>query len=143
MTETIISLETAKLAKEKGFNEHTDEAFFERIAHTWEDPRDGDLIEFEYLPPRVLPVAYADEYNVEVCKAPSQSVLQKWLRDVHRINIGITFHQSNGSEISYDFCVFYPYGSQSKVTEWSQLNYNTYEKALEAGLLSALKLIKQ
>lgn len=141
MKEILISLEVGKLAKEKGFAVNTEYVYCERIAHTWENPRDGDIIDFEYIPPRVILKHYCDEYNIEICEAPSQSILQKWLRDTHRLHVGISINQFGYGfmysvvDLATCSCVVY-------LTGGCDYKY-TYEEALEAGLMAALKLIKQ
>lgn len=121
LKEELISFETAKLAKEKGF----------------QVDRDNCKSEY-YLPDCTLinPInqgvesvkLYPSEYE-----APTQSLLQRWLREIHRVNV---------------FCA--PNKFDSDIWYWF-LGYNgliksdktqTYEQALEKGLQEGLKLIK-
>lgn len=68
---------------------------------------------------------------------PTQSLLQKWLREIHDIHIGMTFFDAKKWKEPLD-------------SYWEcRLHYNnavvsgsTYEEALEKGLQEALKLIK-
>lgn len=66
--------------------------------------------------------------------APNQSLLQKWLREVHEIHITIT----SISQESWQCHI-------TRIGECLGKNYTedlyTYEEALEEGLLEALKLI--
>lgn len=108
MKDQIISLETAKLANDKGFN-----------------------IVYGFLKIGMMG-------NEILC---TQSLLQRWLREKHSINILVHPHQVNNSPITYSFCLHYKYGFQSNMTNWSKRHKN-YEEALEAGLIEGLKLIK-
>lgn len=106
MKEELITFETAKLAKEKGYNK-----------------------EFE-------------DYPYKGCIiAPTQSLLQRWLREKHGIHVWVhpnliwqTYHhkgivdrkETHNTNIAFD-------GESMK---------DTYEEALEVGLQEALKLIK-
>ncbi len=74
----------------------------------------------------------SDDYS-----APTQSLLQKWLREVHLISIKVDDFTYN-SKIRYDVNVV-PLGSQEDTP--SEV-LKSYEEALEKGLQEALKLIK-
>lgn len=94
MTEEHVTLETAKLLKEKGM--FTD-------------------IEF-----------------------PTQSIVQKWLRETKGLHIGICY--------SHKLFWYYEIMSVSNhvlvgLANRPSIHYNTYEEALEAGIQEALKLI--
>lgn len=69
---------------------------------------------------------------------PTQSLLQKWLRDTYNIHltigsIGSTKFTLMIDEITLD-------GTLGKNIKWS--TYKTYEETLEKGLFNALKLVK-
>ena len=77
---------------------------------------------------------------------PTQSLLQKWLREVHGINIFMTFKPNIKK---WDFI---PYFMSMDAKEYIEYNshytkqnnkrrFDTYEDALEIGLQEALKLI--
>ena len=90
MEDTLISAETAQLAKEKGFNHFHSKSLL------------GDM------------------------NLATQSLLQKWLRDVHHIDIELI----------------------KLLNKWTDRNmkmplFNTYEEALEESLQYALMLIDQ
>ena len=105
MTEELISFETAKLAKEKGFTEII-----------FESDGKGTL--------------------TGIHKAPTQSLLQKWLREEHDIhfNIGTGFYPESKKRF-YQLQIF--------INHWTSAGlHKTYEEALEEGLQEALKLIK-
>ena len=91
MEEQLISFETAKLAKEKGFNECCKNSYINRetlslyhVAHDY----------YEYTCKEDFPLVkdcinFFAPIHLPWYKVPSQSLLQKWLRDVHQIEIHI------------------------------------------------------
>lgn len=123
MTEELVTLETAKLLKEKGFNEPC------MIAMNIEDGR-------QYGTNRTN-----SELPIKVCSHPTQSVAQKWLRETKNIHIciyncacGYGYEISkadNGTHITSSV-----YEGTNDGSKW-----DIYEEALEAGLQEALKLI--
>ncbi len=123
MTEELVTLETAKMLKEKGFNEPC------MIAMNIEDGR-------QYGTNRTN-----SELPIKVCSHPTQSVAQKWLRETKNIHIciyncacGYGYEISkadNGTHITSSV-----YEGTNDGSKW-----DIYEEALEAGLQEALKLI--
>ena len=114
MEEQLISFETAKLAKEKGFNIRPD-------VYTSFEPN-GD--------------SYGcNKYEEEII-APTQSLLQKWLRELTKKHIVIV-------ELSVDekYKVNVWDGMCTEFRSWRDKDFNNYEDALELGLQQALKLI--
>jgi len=123
MQETLISFETAKLAKEKGLL-----------------PKDGELGYF-YIPSQNDDEEDSWSTDVEIINftinnylpAYTQSLLQKWLREKHDIEVYV-----RSSVDLYNkkyWTTFLPNGCLENKN-------NTYEKALEIGLQEGLKLIK-
>lgn len=130
MEEQIISFETAKLAREKGFNEIT--------RYYWEEGTDGHgpgLFEGdEGLQNMDLMSTYIkDGKSYGEWSAPTQSLLQKWLRDVHRKYVYVI---PDSIEDENNIKWFH-----NTILTSSATLYNTYEEALEAGLYEALTLI--
>lgn len=129
MTEAFVTLETAKLLKEKGFKE--DVFTFYEV-----DCVEGDMI---------LSETYDESENFneknDCLSAPTQSLAQKWLRETKNIHIcvyncacGYGYEISkadNGTHITSSV-----YEGPNDGGEW-----DTYEEALETGLQEALKLI--
>ncbi len=72
MEEQLISFETAKLAKEKGFDIICQKGF---------NPNNGNIIEGN-----LWFVLNTLESNYHI-QCPTQSLLQRWLREVHNIHI--------------------------------------------------------
>ena len=140
MKDELVSFETAKLAKEKGFNEPCN-SFYD----LYNNP-DNNLI---------ISISVKDNWNnYKSISVPTQSLLQKWLREVHNIQIEVMLYHMHGKWVGEK----YKYGIYricKNEEEWNNTNkYNmeecfhkdnensTYEEALEAGLLEGLKLIK-
>ncbi len=129
MQDTTISFETAKLLKEKGFNYNNHE--YKGYVNNFSKPcynQDGKI---------VTPKIY-NTLNPHY-PAPSQSALQKWLREIHFINISIDSthichvlyklsHYDTFEDFEYDIPFDYP-------------DFEIYEEALEVGLVEALNLI--
>jgi len=129
MKDEIISFETAKLAKEKGFN-------YEFHSIYWDD---GDLEDGICGINRKPMYGEQDRFG-----ASTQSLLQKWLREVHNIHITL-FPQDEGNKSKSWTSKLYNlnFGSDAEV---SYLKHGgtklSYEEALEIGLIGALKLIE-
>ncbi len=123
-----ISFKTARLAKEKGFNLHTDKCYLIGfLTEFWTDSINKDDIIMTYC--------------------PSQSLLQKWLRETHRMDVE-SFSNASG----YNWMInksfnkeWFSGGTFIKDSEISGPNpggsWDTYEEALEDGLINALYLI--
>lgn len=120
MIETVVSLETARLLKEKGFQERC-RAYWHitvGMSHTQLSPCN---------------------YNGGVdfyASAPTQSFAQQWIRE-KGIHIGI---YANASGWGWILTKCGGNGSCIKEIE-DDTFFNTYEDALEEGLKQALKLI--
>jgi len=82
-----------------------------------------------------------------MCSAPTQSLLQKWLREVHNWNI-IVFNDDGDIEfgnLRYNFelrNVTISFKKRNIKNIVGTYEFKTYEEALEKGLQEALKLIK-
>lgn len=75
MKERLISFETAKLAKEKGFNIKTEASYLDN-ENVFKPKRHSKLY------PTMTCINSVDEPFVS---APTESLFQKWLRDEHKI----------------------------------------------------------
>ncbi len=132
MTEEFVTLETAKLLKEKGFKEDVF-TFYEA------ECVEGDLELFESYE--------VENFNTRPDRfsAPSQSIAQKWLLEIKGVYVWVEPVIGKRWKVSYcDFNV------PIEDSDWmeNEINkgngypvYDTYEKALETGILEALKLI--
>ena len=80
---------------------------------------------------------YAEKF---VFAAPTQSILQKWLRDEHKVFVQIEVDQTYEPKFCFGLWWYCGDGEWEGGTDRSDLYY-TYEEALEAGLQEALKLV--
>lgn len=121
MTEELVTLETAKLLKEKGFNEYCKDIIKED---------DNRIMQSVFRTNKNLP---------KLCYShPTQSVAQKWLRETKNLHIEISYMYEN--YWTYDILTI-PRHDLIGLSDRPIIRYNTYEEALEAGLQEALKLI--
>ena len=124
MKEQRIEFETAKLAKEKGFTESGDYPLWYNSdgtpANIWSD---------------FWNIKKEDYPSSQVILRTTQSLLQKWLREVHNIAVYVSIH---------DYYQEYHGKFYFKIYNFSTVSpyYDNYEEALEIGLQEALKLIK-
>jgi hypothetical protein len=136
MTEELISFKTAKLAKEKGLTK-----LFNTVHYI--PCYNGDVTD-------VKRYGILDEYQGEdeilidwVYLAVTQSLLQKWLRDIHKINAIPQVSKRSEDNKFYGFfsgdVIIY---ETDKSLDTIFRYFKTYEQALEAGLYQALLLIK-
>ena len=129
MENELIQFETAKLAKEKSFNLVCNQ---------------GYNMSEKYLGNLILNLINKNSDNI-VISAPEQSLLQRWLREVHNLHIYVDtttdFGNMESHRSKYKSSVKVPF----KPFKWTTGVYylgDTYEEALEKGLVAALKLIK-
>ena len=144
MEDTLISFETAKLAKEKKFNIPCENFYIEYI-----DDDVADLFNYE----EQRGSGYAELYrNNQEFKysASTQSLLQKWLREVHHIcvcpknEVGNVYVTDVVNTSNNDLYHIYKNGVHIIGKQYLKKyeRFDTYEEALEIGLFEALKLIK-
>ncbi len=128
MKDELISYEVAKLAKEKGFNELCGYCYIE-----------GERL--------IIHVTQNERTRVDCYTASTQSLLQRWLREVHKISTECYYLNLPNNEELDDTSIkkwaisihdIFPY-----TTEFYEgfETYNSYEEATEIALLEALKLI--
>lgn len=179
MKEQLISFETAKLAKEKGWipdylqvllkrssydvsRYYHGEKFVRFYQYTpskqrWLDK--GETTALEVLEPFeshvlietqmtstdcIIQYSYkeSDELPYYDCyDAPTQSLLQKWLREIHNIQIVVHPKEHSSLGLVYVVDVFYNDQVFNITYDGVYSAYKTYEEALEKGLQEALKLI--
>lgn len=131
MTETLVKLQTAKLAKQKGFNV--------TVKHRYRKD-EADM----HLMPYLAAINFNDpcfqDEGRQYTSAPSQTILQKWLREVHNVIVFVAPVVPHCKEFGYT--IVHHESSYSKLTEvdCSQF-YDNYELTLETGLEESLKLL--
>ncbi len=161
MTEELVTFETAKLAREKVFDEECN--------YTWEYDEEEDSSPKEISPPTIqqmlirtqeLAIAYRDVPNfMETVRPmiaahitknsllpkylfarPTQALLERWLREVHKLPIMVDWFYK-GRDLQYRYCLEKRKVDSITIQSFYQSLYDTYELALEAALLHALNLL--
>ena len=128
MQEQRISFETAKLAKEKGFILNYPTACYTDDGQLW--------ISKNLLSERIT----GKPKPLLIFNAPTQSLLQKWLREKHNIHIEIDLDTDDR------FYILKPYKYVVDIYQDVDHKFikeliDSYEEALEIGLQEAFKLI--
>lgn len=132
MQEDLITFETAKLAKEKEFNILCEHSFSTHDSGIQENNQNGF---------KNWNKEYKNSYS-----RPTQSLLQKWLREVHKIDVLVFHHflQEDNTGVEYDICVTTSINnvdSEDYGNYCFDITFKIYEEAFELGLQEALKLI--
>ena len=139
MEEQLISFETAKLAKDKGFNEDT-ELFFNSFYPKGTYNING-LTNYDEVTDK------RDNFT----SLPTQSLLQKWLREKHNIHIEIEL-TDNTMQFYYQYCIVDSKNREchdedmidqaTRIYNYNE-RFNTYEEAREQAILKAIEIVKQ
>lgn len=131
MEDKLIEFETAKLAKLKGFSPATIFAFrqIDNGPPSKMGYFDGGMMDWN---------DGMDSENGVWFSRPTQSLLQKWLRETHQIHLHIEWYTDGKWEISL---VTKDLDGAPIPPKESEGSYLTYEDALEVGLLHALELL--
>lgn len=135
MKEHLIGFGTAKLAKEKGFDWEV--YYYYNI--------NGFLkgqISLEYHSIKDFLYNWNNPKS-DTYSAPTQSLLQKWLRDVHNIHINVSkiLNDADRYSVYFQACVDYNHIDYLK-DKYRLFKFNSYENALEDALYELLKTIK-
>jgi hypothetical protein len=129
MEEQLITFETAKLAKEKGFDGMCYGGYYRY--NTDKNPiwlhTDGTFKSLSYRNRSTI--------TKDITLAPTQSLLQKWLRKIHIIHVEVIWLDTLSDIYVYRILTV-GYGIRP-----DSIHYSSYEEALEAGLIEALKII--
>ena len=140
MEDQLISFETAKLAKEKGcdipcINVYKGVELYRHKAKRY-DNSFNKVWKEEAIKNSVMSNAKTPRYT-----ATTQSLLQKWLREVHKIDICINPHYTTSGDVAGFLVDVY-----GRLEKYSKCRYSgegtSFEDALEKGLQESLKLIK-
>jgi len=140
--EQFIELETAKFAKQAGFDWEIN-SYLSYYGNCPDNPHWAVSIQQEYKDWN----NYKFKHIHEAYSAPTQSVLQRWLREIKNIHIQIMF------DSSITVNKYYVIIKIKDVTKTKNIYYNflmrdnhisyfdTFEDALEAGLKQCLTLL--
>ena len=125
MVEQLITFEIAKLAKERGFNIFSTAQYFDK---------DGN----DYLGIS----SNAEDYNNKFLK-PTQSLLQKWLRETIKCHIWTVMTGAEQFTLHFRYIDKTGYHHPHTYREDGEIkSFNSHEEALEEGLKQGLNLIK-
>lgn len=126
MTEELVTLETAKLLKDKGFNWKCEHIIGCNKVITKYD-----------LPQRMSCCTEIDDEPVEFL-CPTLYITQKWLRETKNLHIEIFYMR--GDYWVYTILTI-PEHDVIELPNRPLVHYKSYEEVLEAGIQEALKLI--
>lgn len=124
--EEICTYEVCKLAKEKGFPQHIgDDAYI--VENEYDD---------KYEVGCYYPIQFIPDY-LPTITAPTQSLLQRWLREEKRIHMAVFPNITNTFKFYY---IVYNKGDKFwKPIYITHSDFTTYELALEDALKYALE----
>lgn len=139
ITEDYVSFETAKLLKEKGFDEDCVSAY-----------QDGNLTLVSSLGLRYelgagdLVTTFSNpecKYNPDMISAPTLQMAMKWLREVHKIGVfPTTYSIMRGNKIAYVYdAVIINLHTHTLMTEELEFEKDSYEEAAEAAIKYCLE----
>ncbi len=129
MTEQLVKFETARLAKEQGFDWGCQDCFNSHgntYSNGWCEILDDWFEGQDFFNSKIEKKQTSHKYYT----LPTQSLLQKWLREEHDIKIIPPVHYSR-----FGYSCNIIYNEDTKFFE-------TYEEALEIELQEALRKIK-
>lgn len=148
MKELLISLDTARLAKKKGYDliqYQTHHASFSRyhnaidFCKNYKNKLSDDSFNIIEGTDNEGSLYSCSIILNELCYIPTHALLQKWLREIHKIHVDIYV----GSDTEYGV-IYEPVNNPEWIREDDDIDvlfFPTYEEALEAGLQKALTLI--
>ena len=136
MKEKLIQLNTAKLAKQKGFN---------LLVYDWYCTERTEVRKYKSIEKKDFnsDTYYTGRPKLTSFSAPTQSLLQTWLRTKYIIIIE-TYALIGDDNIDGYYSVVYKFASKTGAlfVELEKLKYDSWEESLEAGLLAGLNLIE-
>ena len=134
MKDEIVNFRTALLAYNKGFHDKIS-CINGKNYYNYKGELNGDSSEElkDYLNAKKED-RNPDDFYLSI-PAPTQSLLQRWIREKHKIHIDVSYLDN-----IYNF--YYKITKMESNFEYEvSKSFQTYEKALEEGLKAALKMI--
>lgn len=119
MRDQLISLEAARLAKQRGFDPYTF-YYYDRYGERHEG---GGVANWNN--------GYGD-----ACACSTQSALQRWLREQHNLQVYVYSNTIDGNKKYKDYVA---YINGIAINDARDEQFETYEEAMEAALEEALK----
>lgn len=130
----LVSLETAKLAKKKGFN------LCSPAYYGCDDPQSGIVLPNQLFIRDWIKISELEKIESQkgtlIYSAPTQTQLQKWLRE--KKNILVYVEHSGGY---WEWVVEYAGGYFEDIDPYNREEESRFEKTLELGLQKGLSLI--
>lgn len=123
--EQFITLETACLAKQAGFDWECNERYYQGYSTNNSNPL------------CIYPKENWNQY-IYLCSAPTQEILQRWLRDVKNIILLVDYDNDEDYEENEKYGITIYIGNE-RIVELAA--YSTYEAALKAGLKKCLTIL--
>jgi len=124
MTDEKVGFDVARLAKEKGFDVPTLYCFLLDRSEQFSSGEEGDCALYNHN--------LWDYYS-----RPTQSLLARWLREVHKIHISPMFIGPDTNKYQYRIDIEGS-GNTGKYSKW----FLSFEECFEEGLKEGLSLIK-
>jgi len=147
LTEDYVSFETAKLLKEKGFPQEYDH--YHALVYNEEDYEDEYEVQRMVVETRIVKAGTLSSYPVGVpepkCYCPTLQMAMKWLREVHKKWITVTFHWHtiNGeTTLYYSPFIMLDEGEYAVLEDENPFKmkpFNSYEEACEAAIKYCLE----
>ncbi len=134
--EDYVSLEIAKLLKEKGFNGECRMIYREHdMQMIYYTPNPNDLLDFTTNRKKLEKHSKKQHCDYALC--PTHQMALKWLREVHGIFIDIMTY-TTGSKIQFRW-VGYDKGRLFSQEEGKTIYFDTHEQTVEAALKYTLE----
>lgn len=133
----IVNYEIAKLAYEKGFRNDPVGLNNGKHYYNYKGELDGDVLE-EFKHREDKPNDYLS------ISAPTQALLQQWLREVHKIHISIDYSSGDNkyyTNVYRNHDEYLHNITQSLKDNDGFIYYDTYDETLKIALQDALNLI--
>lgn len=150
MKEDYVSFETAKLLKEKGFDESTIFVYYDFLPSSLcfpkEECRRGALNLFYYNETTQVNNRFNNSMSIPkyisggVYSAPTLQMAMKWLREVHNVFIEIHFWQDTYEDVycevgwkepTYNYRII---GIGNNDADHVDIDFNSYESACESAI---------
>jgi len=142
MKDELVTFETAKLLKEKKFNLGGQFSYTEYLkTHKSDNPsfrmKKGEVeLDSSFYFINNHPACDISNKNYIIYAAPTQSLVQRWLREIHNILVFVNYRSFGVKE-----CDGWYYHIGKSVDHYSSDQFKTYEEAMEVGLIEVLKQI--
>ena len=138
--EPFIELSAAELAKQAGFDWNCNHYYFTQIGKT--------ELKSDFRHPaqnynEQMATIDSKSFEFEACSCPTQSVLQKWLREVKGMSVEVchVIVWVEGGTLGIKWCYRICYLNSNESDILPSDEFDTYEAALEAGLQKCLTLL--